>query len=167
MIVIQPTDRAVMEARQAQARPEPARSPEVPQAPRNLGAILDLGNMVFFLFRGRPYGAPPLPWRAGQRLMDLWLQALRHRGDLTDQTAKHYYSVIAQLPALLWHLTSPVGRTRRILRALGLHRNPFRGATEQELVDLAAFFLARRRMSSIGLLPATTTKRQRAHQSVT
>lgn len=125
-----------------------------PRALRNLRPVLELGNTTYVTFRGRAYGVPPLPWRDGQRLMALWIQALQFPGPLTAETHPKYYAIIQQLPALLWSLCRPVGLLPRLARRLGLHRNPFRQATEQELAELASLFLQRRMRSSIQLGPS-------------
>ncbi len=151
------------------SRPRPAatRAP-IPGAtkPYNVEPLLDLGDTVYFQFRGRAYGIPPLGWRAGQRLHLLWVEALEIASPITKATAPAYYQLIAQLPRLLWANCRPTGWLRRRLWRLGLLRNPFRRATETELVELAAFFLSRRSRSSIGLRPARTTTRDRGTSSM-
>lgn len=122
-------------------------------ARRNVAAVLDLGNTIFYTFRGRAYGVPPLPWHAGQRILDAWLAALEFQGSLTPATAPAYFAALARLPPLLWRHSRPVGLVRRALRAVGLHRNPLARATEGELVQLASFFLTLRQRSSVSSLP--------------
>lgn len=117
---------------------------------RNVAAVLDLGNVVYYHFRGRAYGVPPLPWQAGQRLLALWLALLEFH-QLTPDTSPAYYRLLAQLPALLWRYSRPVGRVARLAYALGLYPNPLRRATEGELVNLASFFLPLRTRSSVSL----------------
>lgn len=124
--------------------------------PRNVQEVLDLGNVVYFTFRGRAYGVPPLPWKAGQRLLLLWTEAVSYPSPLTPETAPRYFALIGLLPRLLWRHCRPTGWFRRKLARVGLLPNPFKGATEGELVELAAFFLARRSSSSIGPAPATS-----------
>lgn len=146
MIAFTPAQRAEMDARHAAARP----APEEPAMVRNVPLVMELGGTVYKTFRGRAFGVPPVPWKLGQQLHLLWIEALRFQGQLTTTTAPRYYAIIAQLPDLLWRCARPVGRTRRLLYRLGLHHNPFRRATEAELVELAGFFLALRMRSSIG-----------------
>lgn len=152
-MIAAPRQRAEMVA--AHRAAAPSRAPAA-RAPLNATAVLELGDITFFTFRGRPFGVPPVPRREGQRLHLLWLEARSYESPLTFETGPKYHAAIAHLPALLWHLTRPVGRLNRALRFLGLLRNPFEQATEQELIELAMLFLSRRRMSSIGFLPATT-----------
>lgn len=134
-------------------RKTPAPAP-VGSRPLNVREVLDLGNVVYFTFQGRAYGIPPLGWRAGQRLLLLWTEALSFPSPLTRESAPEYFKLIGQLPGLLWAHCHPTGKLRRFLRAVGCLRNPFKRATEAELVELAAFFLGRRSSSSIGLAPA-------------
>ena len=153
MVLIAPTSRADMEAAHAAAKT--AKAP-LKGRTRNVRPVLDLGSTEAILFRGRAYGVPPVPWQAGQRLLDIWTRATSYRLLNDPAVQKEYFAALAPLPGLLWRLTRPVGRIPRLLHRLGLHRNPFRLATEAELVELAAFFLTRRLRSSIGLLPAAT-----------
>jgi hypothetical protein len=138
------------------AAQQPARVLERPRLPtkiRNARVVLDLGNLIFFTFQGRAYGIPPLPYKAGQQLMALVAEAAAY-GVLTPETIPKYDAIMRQLPALLWRYTRVVGRTRRVLRVVGLHRNPFLQATEKELVDLATFFQVSRTRSSVQPLAA-------------
>jgi len=151
MIISRPT-REEMEANWAkvnQHRPEP----EAPVRPLNLDQVLDLGNTVFFTFRGRAYGVPPLAWKAGERLMVAWQEA-KAIGEINDpKKAAEYYRIMRRLQRLLWAHCRAVGPFRRLCKWLRIHPNPFRHATEEELVALALFTLGRR-MSTSGPSPA-------------
>lgn len=129
-----------------------ARKVEAPPPPPvlNLGTVLDVGTTVFFIFRGRAYGVPPLPWRQGEAILAAKQEAASVGRLLTDQNTPTYYRALRRLQDLAWANTRPVGRLRRLAKRLGLHPNPFRAATDQQLVQLADFFLARR-MTSAGL----------------
>ena len=143
MFALQPLTRDEMKARWARVqRPRPKPTP--PPRPLNLSQVLDLGNTVFFTFRGRAYGIPPLAWRQGEAILDAWLEA-REMGDLDHrEKTGPYFRIIARLQKLLWKNCRPVGRIRRFLKWIGLHPNPFRKATEGELAELAVFMLGRR-----------------------
>jgi hypothetical protein len=141
-----------------------ARRQQVPQGskpiarPRNLEAVLALGDTEFIQFRGRAYGVPPVPLQPGIRLTQAYATA---RETLTalgvapndPQRAAAYQVAVQKLPPLLWDLVRPVGRFRILCRWIGLHRNPFRDASEGELLELAAFFLPRRMRSGVQFLP--------------
>jgi len=118
----------------------------------NLHSVMDLGNTVFFTFRGRAYGIPPLAWREGEKILAAWLKALEFNGTLERQDLPAYFRVFRELQQLLWKNCRPTGPTRRILRFLHLHRNPFRRATEGEIAELAVFMLGRRTKEN-GLRP--------------
>lgn len=154
-----PTPRKEMEARWAEVRGngngrDPASVREdPPPRPLNLDAVLDLGTIVFFTFRGRPYGIPPLAWKAGQRLLDAYLRAEECGMELGHENMQDYFDALRDLQDLLWRNTRSVGRIRRLMRRIGLVRNPFRGATEKEIVDLARFMLGRRTTGSGLRLP--------------
>lgn len=132
------------------------REPVSPPRAFNVEQVLDLGNVVYFTFRGAPYGVPPLGWRAGAQLQAIWTEAIALESPLTVETSARYYQLIGQIPALLWRHCFPAGKLRRLFRFFRVLRNPFRAATEAELAELAAFFLARRSSSNIGL-PAIPT----------
>lgn len=139
-----------MQAKRRRPREEAQAAAPVPF---NAQPVLDLGNLVYFLFRGRAYGVPPLGWRDGQRLHGIWTEA-RDLGELTAENTATYYGLIAQLPRLIRRLSFPCGKLRRLASRLRLIRNPFEQATERELVELAGLFLGRRLTSTIGTQPA-------------
>lgn len=130
--------------------------PVVPTGPPpralNLEAVLDLGNTIFFTFRGRAYGIPPLAWREGEQILDTWLEAREIGDTLKRDSLTDYYAAIRKLQRLVWKNSRPTGPGRRLLRFLHLHPNPFRRATEGEIAELAVFMLGRR-MSSGSRLP--------------
>lgn len=114
----------------------------------NLEHVMDLGNTIFFTFRGRAFGIPPLAWREGEKIFDVWQEA-RGLTDLADSDQRRaYFRCIARLQKLVWANCKPVGPVRRWLRFFHLHRNPFRRATEGEIAELAVFILGRRTKSS-------------------
>jgi hypothetical protein len=122
----------------------------------NVQAVLELDATTYVLFRGRAYGVPPVGWRAGQQILSLRLEATRAAGDghLTPETIPGYFKALGELGRVLWRHTRPTGRFRRLLKRLGLLRNPFLDGTEAELVALTDFFLQRRMTSSVGRPPA-------------
>lgn len=139
MITIERVSREEMDRRHAAKRPKRA-TVHVPKA-LNTQQVLDLGNLVFFTFRGRAYGVPPLPYRDGLELSDLEAQARSFVGRVTLDTLPEYHALVKTIPRKLWRLTRSVGPLRRVLRALGLLRNPFTKMTEAELGELLGFFL--------------------------
>jgi hypothetical protein len=145
MLAMKPATRDEMRERWARLdkdrEPEPA---ETPPRPLNLRHILDLGNVVYFTFRGRAYGIPPLAWRDGEELLDCWLE-LRELGAVDSrEKLGPYFHGMRRLQRLLWRSCRPTGLFRRILYRLRLHANPFRRATEGEIAQLAVFLLGRR-----------------------
>jgi len=122
----------------------------------NLNHVMDLGNTVFFIFRGRAFGIPPLAWREGEKILDVWLEAQSFGGALERENLRAYYGCIKRLQKLTWKNCRPSGPIRRFLRLLHLHPNPFRRATEGELAELAVFMLGRRMR---GTDPAPTLAR--------
>ena len=154
MLVVDRTPREDMERAWARHREQQTRGRETPAAeqppprPRNLRAILDLGTMTYFTFRGRSYGVPPLPWRLGERILDAWLEVCSHGEQLQKEDLPAYYAALDRMVEAMWEATRPPGRWRRWLKRLGLARNPYRDATEGELAELAVFFLGRRMKSS-------------------
>lgn len=149
---ITPREEMVRNWERAMPPPEPATDP-LPRA-LNLERVLDLGNMVFFTFRGRAYGIPPLAWKEGEKILDLYLALGEFGNQLKRQDLKAYYDTIHRLQKLLWRNCRPSGPFRRLLRFLRLHRNPFKRATEGEIVELAVFTLGRRMRLREGAGPA-------------
>lgn len=161
MIVVRPTQPSDMlrrhQAAERKARPQAAKESPV-QPTRNVEPILSLGDTEYFHFRGRAFGVPPLPWKAGQRIAELQARALNAVARLSskpldDGTRADYYLALGQVPALLWANCRPTGKWRRFLKAIGLARNPFDGATDRELLELLDFFSSRRMKSGVPAPP--------------
>jgi len=139
------TDRAAMVSNWKRAAPPADDAVSKPPARAlNLRTVMDLGNTIFFTFRGRAYGVPPLAWRAGEALLDAWLEATSFGVVVDRANIRGYYGAVRRLEKLIWKACRPVGPFRRMLRFFRLHANPFRGANESELAELAVFLLARR-----------------------
>lgn len=171
MFVIQPKSRSQMDAahqaarvRRAQrsAAAAPAGSAAAPR--RNLQPILELGDTTYFQFRGRAYGVPPLPWKAGQRLMDAYLRAIAAaealgRNPTDAEQRMGYYRALAEISPLLWAHCRVAGWHWQLMRRLRLLRNPFQRASEAQLLEIADFFLQRRMKSHAPPRPALTDPR--------
>jgi hypothetical protein len=153
MIRIRPMGREEMVARWRSPE-ERQRASRPPPRPLNLRAVLDLGEVIFFTFRGSPYGIPPLAWREGEALLDAWLELQEFGEQLERGDLPRWYQCLERIQHILWSNTRVVGRVRRVFRRLGLLRNPYRVATEGELAELALFFLARRKSASLHARPA-------------
>lgn len=153
-----PGDMAAAHARRA-ARSRPAASTGVRPSnrARNIEPVLSIGQTQFIHFRGRAFGVPPLPWQAGEALTDAHVTAIEALEILAsngkDRDAlRSYYSALPRIAALIWANCYPTGKGRRFLKAIGLARNPFRRASDGELLEYSDFFLARR-MKSGGRSP--------------
>lgn len=164
MISIRPTDPGqVKEAwaghrrkeRDAQAKQPP------PPRPRNVRAILDLGTLTYFTFRGRMYGVPPLPWRQGQLLMDAYLELRGFGEEITEKNHKQYYACIARMAKIIWKNTRMVGRFMRTMKKLRLLRNPFERANDNELLEVAVFYLRLRTTRTGGFKPGPEPRQHR------
>ena len=135
------------------APPTASSSGPLPRA-MNLDHVMDLGNTIFFIFRGRAYGIPPLAWREGERILDAWLEAKNIGAVDSQEKVDPYFRAIGKLQRLLWKNCKPTGPVRRLLNRLHLHRNPFRRATEGEIAELAVFILGRRMRSTAPPVPS-------------
>lgn len=128
--------------------------------PLNLDAVVELGESVFFTFRGRAYGVPPLPWAEGAKILRALLRLEAVPDRLAEDDLDGYYAIIRELQGLVWRnvvVTSPI---RRTLRRVGLFRNPFKRATEGELRDLALFMSGRRTTSGgVRIVPTPESPR--------
>lgn len=109
--------------------------------PLNVRQVLDLGALVYFQWRGRSYGVPPLPWKAGAELLDSFLEAQNLGEQISAEASPRYFAALQRMSRIMWRETRPVGIFRRLLKRLRLLRNPYRLASEREIADLAIFFL--------------------------
>jgi hypothetical protein len=163
MFTAQRVPRPLMEARWEEVHAsvrKAQRDPVPPPRPSNVRAVLDLGTLTYFTFRGRMYGVPPLPWQEGERLLDAWLE-LRNLGETVDRVNVHsYYRCLGRLSAIIWRNTRMVGRLPRLLKWLRIWRNQFDQANDAELAEVAVFYLARRTSSTGGFRPGGALERQ-------
>lgn len=128
-------------------------SEELPRTSRpslNTRQVIDLGETVLFAFRGRAYVLPPLAFKKGHELLDVWLKAQEFGSSVERSRLPEYRKLVARLAVMIWRCCYPAGRGWRMMRALGLLRNPFNNASEGELAELAVFILGRR--MSVGVL---------------
>ena len=154
MVVFARTPKPAM--RESWARHREVRRAPSPPALANLDVVLDLGEMVYVTFRGKPYGVPPVGWRLGQQLLAARHAAMQAGAQLTPETTGKYYRALRRCASLCWGHLKPV-RSRRTWTAMArwakrwrLLRNPLHGATDREVVDLVDFCLRRRMVSSVG-----------------
>lgn len=161
---LHPKQPAEMEAAHRRGRPAESARPKVAK-PRNLRPVLALGDTEFLQFRGRAYGVPPVPLALGHQLTDAYVDAVDAMRALgTDphnrELIAQWYGALGKLPDLLWRHVTVIGRVRRLRRWCRLLRNEFKVADEQELMQLADFFLRRRMTSRIRSLPPGHPLRQ-------
>ena len=169
----EPLQRHEMDERHRRARAK--RAPGGISAPpgparKNLSTILALGDEEFIQFRGRAYGVPPIPLKAGEQLLDSYLAATAAARKLAlaaiarepDEAARaDYFAALRALQRQLWALSREPSRWRRWLRRFGLRPNPYRVATEAELLEMAHFFYRRRTRSRGPLRPMPASRARR------
>lgn len=171
-MIIAPLERSEMEARhqRARLRRRPAGSAATTPRSRNVQSVLSLGSMEWFHFRGRAYGVPPLPWKAGERLLEAHLTALERVSLLADEpfnreARAEYYVALRTITRLLWENCQPTGLLFRNLKRTPwlryLLRNPFASASDAEILEHADFFLARRMKSGAQLRPVPASPGRR------
>ncbi len=174
MIEFRPLQPAEMARRHAAkgTRPAGSKAPKAEIRPpvRNVEPILSIGDTEYFHFRGRAFGVPPLPWRAGQRIAELQARALGAIERLSvkptdERTRADYYVALAQVPPLLWANCRPTGKWRRFLanrffRFIRFSRNPFDTASDRELLELLDFFSSRRMKSGVQSRPMVARQAQ-------
>lgn len=130
-----------------------ARPPSAEPRLRNVEPVLDLGTVRYYRVGRFAFGIPPLAFKTGHQILDAYTKAMAlalvmSKGGTTEQKTE-YYRTLDTLSRLLWKYSFPAGRRYRIMRRLGMLRNPFARATEQEILDIANFFLRGRTMSSV------------------
>lgn len=153
-------DEVAARHRAAQRTPTPPRQnpsrtvvqPPVPQQ-RNVEQVLSLGSVRYITYRDRTYRIPPVPYKLGQKVLDLYVKILADAKQvaLTGQQgpADAFYKKMDRMATLLWSHIRPVGKIRRMFWRLKLTKNPFRSASEEEMKAITDFFLQGRTTSSV------------------
>lgn len=150
MVSFRRVPEAEVAARHA-ARSAPPRGTRL-SAPANLRAVLDLGAVSAFAFRGRGYVVPPVSYRLGAELLALRfaLEETTVQGRIRPERQADYFAAIRRMARLIWRHVRPAARWQRWGRRLGLVRNPFDGASEGEVVQIVDFFCTRRTRPTVG-----------------
>lgn len=142
-------------AERPKAPPRQHRQPEQ----RNVEVVLSLGAVRYVHFGPRTFMCPPVPYKLGQRVLDLHGRILTHvRGVARTGSKKEmdaYYRDADQMVKLLWSHVRPLGKVKRALWRVGLMPNPFRRASEAELKAITDFFLQGRMTSSVRSMSET------------
>lgn len=151
-MIIAPSQPGEMLAAHRRARRPLASTASRSQRPRNVEPILSIGQTEYIHFRGRAFGVPPLPWQAGAALTDAYVATIEAMNvlqfDAKNRAATaSYYAGLSKIPALLWRNCRPTGKVARFLHWIRVSPNPFRKASDGELLEFADFFLARRMRS--------------------
>lgn len=137
-------------SRQQDARASiPQRQPQQ----RNVETILSLGDVRYVGYRNRAFRCPPVPYKLGQRVLDLQVKATMFSRQVVQtgkkEPADEFFKTMSQLTKLLWSHLRPTGKIKRALWHLGLLRNPLRYASEAEVNQITDFFLKGRMTSSV------------------
>lgn len=129
------------------------------QEQKNVEVVLSLGAVRYVHFGPRTFCCPPVPYRLGQRVLDLHTKILTHvRGVARTGNKKEmdaYYADADKMVRLLWSHIRPLGKFKRVLWRMGLMRNPFKAASEAELKAITDFFLQGRMTSSVRSISET------------
>lgn len=128
------------------------------QQQRNVDTVLSLGDVRYMGYRNKAYRVPPVPYKLGQRVLDVQIKALGLAREVVQSGSKdpsdRFYKVMHELTGLLWQHIRPTGKIKRVLWRLGLLRNPFRVASEAEINQITDFFLKGRMTSSVRSMSA-------------
>lgn len=118
-----------------------AKRPKEPD-PVNIEPLMQLGADQFFTYSGQMLRLPPISFRDGMRLNQLWIRMakLSNVDELDEKTIAECSALFHEVVTLLGRLVRPVGWIRAIAWRCGFRRNPFGNATEREVPALVGFF---------------------------
>lgn len=116
--------------------------PPRPQRIVNTGPALGLQLPEFVEFAAVLYAVPPVPWEAGQELLEL-----KQRLEDAEGGSHHERAVLRRLVKVYGSLVHPRGRLRRAF--WWITRNPFRYASDGEIGQLLVFFSGCRMKSRV------------------
>lgn len=125
------------------------------RAPRaaNVGAVREIWSPVPLPFRGRLIPARPIQWEEGLDLMEAalelerWTEGRKPGGTLTREELTELRAIYRRIMDLAWMALRPWWMPRW-MRAW--QRNPFRRATEPELLQIMDFVGRCRTISLVG-----------------
>lgn len=115
--------------------PEPPKSVNGPEA-------ITVGGTTLFFYDGHAYVLPNISWQDGFRMNEI-VECITS----PDRKSDDVRAAFAQAVEMMFRLSKPASAARFIPRAL--RRNPFRNASEMEVVALLDFFWKRRTGQSL------------------
>jgi hypothetical protein len=126
---------------------------------KNIETVLSIGSSRYFQYRGYLMRVPPVPYKAGQQILALYVKSLATAKEVTktgsEKEVANYYVLLSMLVDLLWKHVEPAGKIRRALKRMHLLRNVFKVASEKEVTEITSFFLQCRMMSSVQVTEAS------------
>lgn len=116
-------------------------------APEPVGVVngpeaIAIGETALFFYDGAAYVLPSIPWQDGLRMNEI-VRCITSRDRKEDEVR----AAFEQATEMMFRLSEPASSLRFIPRAL--RRNPFRNASESEVVALLDFFWKRRTGQSL------------------
>lgn len=146
---IEPIRPEVLEATQEKLKAELL--PAAPRSVANTDSVLSLGTDTRFVYRLRPYMTLPVTFRLGAELQKLRIAMIATSALMEDSESAvdEYAAYSQQVVELIWRVSIPATPIPALKKKLRLARNPFRDATDGEVMHLINFFLNLRMMSSI------------------
>lgn len=124
-------------------------SPEPRLRFANVRPVLGLSGADHVFSRGKIWEVPAIPFEAGARLVEIrqGLESLTAAQE-TPETVQLYLELLRSAVALFPRLVRPQARgLRRLLWRMGIRRNPWRDASEEEVGEMVGFFYRSRTRS--------------------
>lgn len=122
--------------------------PETRPRFRNGLAVRELNASGVFIYRGRRYLVPPLPYPAGAELMEMAVRVKEIRAESVSADSLAEVRDILTRCAALYHANArPMSFLRRLLKPF--LANPFASMSEQEAGQLLDFFSDARMRSTV------------------
>lgn len=142
----------------------PTRAPDALVAQRNVQPVLSLGATRYATIRGLgTFCCPPVPFKLGQLGMQLYVTMMNAQRQVImtgdEQAQNEYFRTMRLMAKLLHRHIRPIGWLTRKLWAMRLTRNRFMQCSEQELKDVADFFLHGRMKSSVQFISGPEERR--------
>jgi hypothetical protein len=151
MIDINATPRAAVMAawRAEEEQRSGGEDPKEQRRVLNRMPLVSLGETILFPFNGRGWKVRPISLPEAERLLEALFEAESHGEEINAENLRDYFRSMRKLRRIIWRNVQPTGALRRLLRILGLHRNPFHRATERQVIEIATF-LSMCRMRGLG-----------------
>lgn len=115
----------------------------------NVAMLVDVIHLEYPKGSGILYSVDGIPYPDGLRVLDIYTRIQESRKHKDNQLLDVYSNLLREFLDIAWNLMKPNNAFKRVLKFIGVLRNPLYNASEGDIGDLLGFFVIRRMKSNV------------------